>query len=255
MALSDHLRELRARILKAFLVIAVGFGVAVVFHQQVFDLFWDPYLAAQEQLPSGSTIGTTSGAGAGLMLWIKICSLAAVVGTSPLWLYQLWAFVLPGLHRSERTWTYVFLAIAGPLFIGGATIAYLTLPKALEVLIGFNPEGVTNLNDFGQYITFVTRTVLGFGIAFEIPVFVVLLNFAGIVSGKSLGAHRPWIVIGTFIFAAIITPSTDPFTMCFMAVPMVVLFAVSEVIARLNDRRRAARGINAGLSSDEASRI
>ena len=105
------------------------------------------------------------------------------------------------------------------------------------MLIGFNPEGVTNLVDFNEYLQFFTRTLLVFGLAFEIPVFVVLLNLAGVVKGRALGAHRPWIIIGTFVFAAVATPSADPFTMTFMAVPMVVLFFISEVIARFNDRR------------------
>ena len=97
------------------------------------------------------------------------------------------------------------------------------------------------------------RTLLGFGIAFEIPVFVVLLNMAGVVKGRQLGAHRPWMIVGTFVFAAVITPSGDPFTMSFMAIPMVILFLISEVIARINDRRRGSRSLNAGLSPDEAS--
>ena len=115
------------------------------------------------------------------------------------------------------------------------------LPKGLEVLIGFTPADLTNLVDFGEYFTFMTRMLLVFGIAFEIPLFVVLLNLAGVVSGKTLGNHRPWIVVGTFVFAAVATPSTDPFSMLMLAVPMTVLFMVSEVIARLVDKRRRAR--------------
>ena len=107
--------------------------------------------------------------------------------------------------------------------------------------------------EFTEYLQFFTRTILVFGLAFEIPLFVVLLNLAGVVSGKQLGAHRPWIIVGIFVFAAVATPSADPFTMTFMAGPMVLLFFISELIARYNDRRRAARGINAGLSPDEVS--
>jgi sec-independent protein translocase protein TatC len=107
--------------------------------------------------------------------------------------------------------------------------------------------------EFTEYLQFFSRTILVFGLAFEIPLFVVLLNLAGVVSGKQLGEHRPWIIIGIFVFAAVATPSADPFTMTFMAGPMVVLFFISELIARYNDRRRASRGINAGLSPDEVS--
>lgn len=255
MALSDHLRELRARILKAALILVVGFVVAIFFFDQVFALVEDPYAKAQAALPGGQTMATTSGAAGGFLLTLKLCGLAAIIGTSPFWLYQIWAFIMPGLHAHERKWSAVFATIAGPLFLAGIVIGYLTLPKGLEILIGFTPDGLTNLVEFNDYLTFFSRTLLAFGIAFEIPVFVVLLNFAGVISGKSLGAYRPWIILGTFVFAAAMTPSTDPFTMCFMAVPMVLLFGISEVIARINDRRRPGRGINAGLSPDEASTL
>ncbi|GEP32398.1 Sec-independent protein translocase protein TatC [Nocardioides szechwanensis] len=253
MALSDHLRELRARILKIALVVITGLIVSLVFFDQLFDLVYGPYEQAQESLPDGSTEATTAGAAGGFLLYLKLCGLASVVATSPVWLYQIWAFILPGLHAQERRWSRIFVAIAGPLFLSGVLLGYVTLPKGLEVLIGFTPEGLTNLVEFNEYLTFFSRTLLVFGIAFEIPLFVVLLNLAGVVSGKALGAHRPWIIVGVFVFAAVATPSADPFTMTFMAVPMVVLFLISEQIARYNDRRRAKRSKFAGLSPDEAS--
>ncbi|MBM7520417.1 twin-arginine translocase subunit TatC [Nocardioides nitrophenolicus] len=253
MALSDHLRELRARILKAGFAVLAAFIVGLFFFDPLFDLVWEPYRSAQDSLPEGTSLGTSSGPAAGFLLHLKLCGLAGLIAASPVWLYQIWAFIVPGLHPSEKRWTGIFAIIAGPLFLVGVLLGYVTLPKGLEILIGLNPDGLTNLVDFDDYLTFFSRTLLGFGIAFEIPVFVVLLNMAGILKGKTLGAHRPWMIVGTFIFAAVMTPSGDPFTMTFMAAPMVVLFLVSEVIARLNDRRRAGRAINAGLSPDEAS--
>jgi sec-independent protein translocase protein TatC len=255
MALSDHLRELRARVLRVALVTIVALGVALYFFDFLYELVYGPYQDAAEQLAEGTTFATTSGAAGGLMLYLKLSGFAALVVTAPYWLYQIWAFILPGLHAHERKWSRVFVMVAGPLFLAGVLLGYLTLPKGLEVLIGLNPEGVTNLVDFNEYLQFFTRTLLVFGIAFEIPVFVVMLNLAGVVSGKSLGAHRPWIIVGIFIFAAVATPSADPFTMTFMAVPMVILFLISEVIARAHDRRKAARSANAGLSPDELSPI
>ncbi|GAA1479466.1 twin-arginine translocase subunit TatC [Nocardioides aestuarii] len=253
MALSDHLRELRARILRVVALMLVVLVASLFFFDTLFDLVYGPYIEAQKTLPDGASIATTNGAGGGLMLYLKLCGFAAVIGTSPYWLYQIWAFILPGLHPQERKWSRVFAAIAGPLFVVGVVLGYVTLPKGLEILIGLNPDGVTNLVEFTEYLQFFSRTILVFGLAFEIPLFVVLLNLAGVVSGKQLGAHRPWIIVGIFVFAAVATPSADPFTMTFMAVPMVLLFFVSEIIARYNDRRRAAKGINAGLSPDEVS--
>ena len=253
MALSDHFREFRARLMRCLLVLALAFALAVVFRHVLYDAVYGPYKYAQDALPAETTIATTSGAGAGLLLWVTLCGFASAVVTAPYWLYQAWAFVLPGLHAQERKMTRVFVAVAGPLFLAGIALGYATLPTALRVLIGFNPDGVVNLTDFNDYLQFFTRTLLVFGIAFNIPVFVVLLNMVGVVKGSSLAAHRPWIIVGTFIFAAVATPSADPFTMTLMAVPMVLLFLVSEAIARVNDRRRARNAPNAGLGPDELS--
>ena len=190
------------------------------------------------------------------MVQLKVSGLAAVVLGSPFWLYQIWAFILPGLHSNERRWTRIFAAVAGPLFIAGVAVGYYVLPKGLEVLIGFTPDSVQNLVEFSRYFSFFTRMLLVFGIAFEIPLFVVLLNLAGVVSGKSLGKHRPWIILGTFVFAAVATPSTDPFSMIMLAAPMAALFLMSELIARFIDRGRAKRAAAdglAGLSDDESS--
>jgi sec-independent protein translocase protein TatC len=254
MALSDHLRELRARVLKSAVVIVLGMVVALFFFDQIYNLVLTPYNQARVALGKDVVSQVTvNGVGGPLMLQLKLCGMVGLVATSPYWLYQIWAFILPGLHNRERKWTRVFAAFAGPLFIGGVVVGYLTLPKGLEILIGFTQKGLTNLVEFGGYLTFLTRTLLVFGIAFEIPVFVILLNLAGVLSGATLGAHRPWIVIGTFIFAAVATPSTDPFTMLILAIPMLILFGVSEVICRILDRRRHERAQEAGVGDDELS--
>jgi sec-independent protein translocase protein TatC len=254
MALSDHFRELRARVLKVAVTFLVVFGVSLFFFDTLFDFVYGPYEQAMKNLPEGTkSIASTQGAGGGLMLYLKLCGFTALIVTCPVWLYQIWAFVMPGLHPSEKRWTRIFVAVAAPLFLVGLVLGWLTLPKGLEVLIGFNPDVITNIIDFNEYLQFFTRTLLVFGLAFEIPVFVVMLNRAGVVKGKTLGQYRPWIVIGIFVFAAIATPSTDPFTMTIMAVPMVILYFISEGLARVHDRRKAERGVNAGLSPDEAS--
>ena len=254
MALSDHLRELRARILKIAIVLVVAIVVSLFFFDPIFQLVLAPYEAAAEELPEDvESVATIAGVGGPLMLYLTLCGTVAIVVTSPFWLYQIWAFILPGLHPQERKWSRVFAAVAGPLFLAGVALGYVTLPKGLELLIGLTQEDLTNLVEFGDYLSFLIRTLLVFGIAFEIPVFVILLNLAGVLPGKALGAHRAWIIIGSFVFAAIATPSTDPFTMLFLAVPMVALFGISEVIARALDRRRAERDPVAGLGDDELS--
>jgi len=239
MALSDHLRELRARLIRSVLVLLVAFSIALFFYDQLAELIRVPYDDAVARLPRDvDTEIVVNDVTGPLLLQLKLCGVAALIASSPYWLYQIWAFILPGLHPSERKWSRIFAAIAGPLFFAGVATSYYVLPKAIEVLINFTPADATNLVDFGKYFTFTTRMFLVFGIAFEIPLFVVMLNLAGVVSGKALGRYRPWIVIGTFVFAAVATPSTDPFSMLFLAVPMLLLFAIAEVIARLIDRAR-----------------
>jgi sec-independent protein translocase protein TatC len=256
MALADHLRELRARLLLVTLALTIGIVVAWFFYDQLFNLLLDPYEAARQRLAAKGVRSepVVNGVATSLLLRLKISALAAVVATSPFWLYQVWGFIVPGLHPHEKRWTKLFVVVAGPLFVAGVAVAYYVLPKGMEVLIGFTPGNLTSLIDFGDYFRFLTRMMLVFGIAFEIPLFVVMLNLAGVISGRTLGAYRPWIVLGTFVFAAVATPSTDPFSMIMLAIPMTVLFLLSEGIARFVDRRRAARGDRLGdLADDEIS--
>jgi sec-independent protein translocase protein TatC len=239
MSLGDHFRELRARVLRATLYLVIATIVALFFYDQLFQLILDPYNQARRLLGQGTqTQAVITGVGTPLLLQLKICGIAALVATSPLWLYEIWAFIVPGLHSNERRWTRIFAATAGPLFIAGVALGYYVLPKGIAALIGFTPDGLTQLTEFGEFFSFITRMLLVFGVAFEIPLFVIMLNLAGIVSGKSLGRHRPWIVIATFVFAAVATPSTDPYSMLMLAVPMLLLVVLSEVIARVLDRRR-----------------
>src|SRR4051794_22556301 len=253
MALADHLRELRARILRSVVVIVLGMVAALFLYDHLLDLVLRPYNDAKEML--GNSVQTQAyikGAGGPLLLQLKLSGIAGLVATSPYWLYQIWAFIVPGLHANERKWTKVFVAVAGPLFIAGVAVGYYVLPKGLEVLIGFTPAKLQNLVEFGEYFSFFTRMLLVFGVAFEIPLFVILLNLAGVVSGRALGEYRAWIIVGTFVFAAAATPSTDPFSMLMLAVPMSLLFVLSEIIARVVDRRRR-RAVEGGPADDEAS--
>jgi sec-independent protein translocase protein TatC len=252
MALTDHLREFRARLIRSALVLVVAFIVALFFYDQLLEIVSQPYRDAIATLQTQNSELVASGISAGLMLQLKLCGVAAVVVSSPYWLYQIWAFILPGLHANERKWSRVVACIAGPLFFAGVALGYYILPKGLAVLIAFVPDDVQNLVDFSAYFSFVTRMLLIFGVAMEIPFFVVLLNLAGVVSGRQLGRYRPWIIIGTFVFAAVATPSTDPFSMLMLGIPLLVLFIVAEIIARIVDRARG-RGSEAEVGDDELS--
>jgi len=237
-------------------VVVVATVIAWFFYGFLFGLIADPYESARATLEARGvdTEPVISGVATPLLLRLKISALAAVIVTSPVWLYQIWAFIVPGLHAHERRSTKLFVVIAGPLFVAGVAVAYYVLPKGMEVLIGFTPADIQSLIEFDKYLSFIIRMMLVFGVAFEIPLFVVMLNLAGVISGATLGAYRPWIVVGTFVFAAVATPSTDPFSMIALALPMSLLFLVSEGVARAVDRRRARAGGHLdGIDDDERS--
>jgi sec-independent protein translocase protein TatC len=254
MALSDHLRELRARILKSVLLLIVAFFVALFFYDPLLDLVAKPYMDAAKVIDKDvDTNLVLNSITAPLMLQLKLCGVVAIIVSSPFWLYQIWAFIVPGLHPGERKWSRVFAAVAGPLFLGGVALGYYVLPKGIAVLLNFTPADTQSLVEFQTYFSFITRMLLVFGISMEIPLFVVMLNLAGVVSGRAISKARPWIVLGTLIFAAVATPSTDPFSMLMLAVPMLLLFAISEVIARISDRVRGSRRTSDQLADDEKS--
>ncbi len=253
MSLADHLRELRARILRSVVVLVVAFVVALFFYDQLLELILRPYNQAREALGQQvQSRAVVQGIGGPLLLQLKLAGVAAIVATSPYWLYQVWAFILPGLHPNERRWTRVFIAIAGPLFVAGVATGYYVLPKGIEVLIGFTNADMENLVDIGTYVSFFSRMLLVFGVSYMIPLFVVMLSLVGVVSGRALGHYRAWIILGVFVFAAVATPSTDPFSMLMLAAPMTALFLVSEVVARLVDRARGRRSYD-DLPDDVAS--
>ncbi len=251
MALSDHFRELRARLIKSFVAFVIAMGLGLYFYDQLFELIYRPYEQASLKLAGKvDTKGVIQGQAAGLLLNLKMAGAAGLILSSPIWLYQLWAFILPGLHQQERRWTRIFVVVAGPLFLAGVAVGYYVLPKGLEVLIGFTPTQLQNLVDFGAYFGFFSRMLLVFGISFEIPVFVIMLNLAGVVSGKTLGRYRSWIIMATFVFAAIATPSTDPFSMLMLALPMLTLFLLAEIVARTVDKVRG-RGLESTANWDD----
>lgn len=258
MSLTAHLRELRTRLFVSVCSVVVGFVVAWIFYEHVYDLLRHPLQVAVDGLNEQSSADVKlviNNVAGGFMLQTKISLVAGIVLASPIWLYELWAFIVPGLHRTEKKWTLLFVAIAGPLFASGVALGYVAMPKGLEVLLGFTPDGVSNLIDSEHYLNFMLRILLVFGVSFEIPLFVVLLNLAGVVRATHLAKWRSWIIFATFIFAAVATPSTDPITMLLLALPMVALFLISEGIAMLVDRHRAAAGDAdyADVSDDEAS--
>lgn len=254
MPLLEHIRELRGRVFRGVLAIAVGTVVAFVFYEQVLDVLTEPYKSIAPDLRDEGidTNLVITGIGGAFQFQLKISVVVGILLSSPVWLWQVWAFVLPALHRHERRWALLLTATGVPLFLGGAALAYVVLPKAILVLIGFVPDGFESLVSGAEYYDFVVRMMLVFGVAAEIPLVVILLNRLGVVSARQLAAARSWTVIGIFVFSAIATPSTDPISMLFLAVPMTGLYLISEAIAWFTDRLRRKRS-GPELGDDELS--
>ncbi len=256
MPLVEHLRELRTRLTKAVLAIVSGAILAAIFYAPILEFLTQPYydmrpILEAEGIESELVI---TGVGGAFQFALKICLIVGLLASSPLWLWQMWAFILPAMHRHEKKWAFVLAATGAPLFVGGAALAYVVLPKAMEILIGFVPEGFGSLVTGAEYFDFIIKMLLVFGVAAEIPLVVVMLNRLGIVSAQQLARARPWTIIGIFVFSAVATPTTDPLTMLFLAGPMTLLYLVSELIAKLTDRRRAKRA-DGGPGDDEASSL
>ena len=251
----EHIRELRNRILKAMLGIFAGAIVGWVFYDPIWKILQHPYCKIpQSNRLTGKCALTTTGILDPFVLRIKICVIIGLVLASPIWLYQLWAFVAPGLYQRERRWTFVFMGGAIPLFAMGAFLAYETLDKGLGILLGFTPDHVVPLVTITSYLSYAVAMLLIFGATFELPLFVVVLNLAGVLTHARIRKWRRTLVFGIFVFAAVATPSQDPFTMLALAMPTVVLFEVAELIAYIHDRRKAAKpDPYEGLSDDEVS--
>jgi sec-independent protein translocase protein TatC len=188
---------------------------------------------------------------------LKVALYAGVLAASPVWLYQIWKFVTPGLYTHEKRWATGFVGASVVLFAMGGAFAYLTLSKGLHFLLGFASGGLTSLLNFNSYLSFVVAMILIFAVSFELPLFVVMLNLVGVVSAQRLRRWARGIIFGIFVFAAVATPSQDPFTMSALAIPMCVLYGIAVAIASVHDRRVAARPstIYPDLSDDELAPI
>lgn len=244
MPLADHLRELRRRLVISMIAIAAGSVVGWIYYVQIFDVISRPIeqVVAAAAADGRDVKLVMSGVADAFMLQVKIAVMTGLVIASPVWIYQLWAFVTPGLHPKERRWVYLFAAISVPLFLGGVALAYLVMPKGLEVLLGFTPENVGNYLPVDKYLSFFLRMILVFGVGFLTPLFLVGLNVMGILTGKRLAAAWRYIIFAVFVFAAVATPTGDPVNMMLLATPILVLVGGAVVFCLLNDRRRARRG-------------
>jgi sec-independent protein translocase protein TatC len=259
MPLMEHLRELRNRLIKGVLGIILGMVVGWFFYKQAFNFITGPYC----RIPIQETVGCTGPKGHPLIVTgvfdpffvkLKVAFVVGLVVSSPIWFYQLWAFIAPGLYRREKRWTVAFVGTAVPLFALGAVFAYLAMSRGLRFLLGLTPPDVRALITIDTYFGYAMAMLLIFGLAFELPLVLVVLNMAGAVTHAFIRKYRRVMIFLVFVFAGAATPSPDPFSMLLLAVPCVILVELAELFVWLNDRRRARRDA-ALLASEGLSEI
>ncbi|MEZ2121339.1 twin-arginine translocase subunit TatC [Corynebacterium sp. CCM 9203] len=266
MTLVEHIRELRRRLIISLLALGIGTIIGVIwFEHSVFGLptlgflLREPYCSLPETVRADiSADGTCKLLSTGpfemLGLRLKVGALAGLVFASPVWLTQLWLFITPGLHKNERRSTAIFVTVAVLLFLLGAVLAYWVITFALEFLLTFASESSTTALNGKLYFSFLIGLLLVFGVSFEVPLIIGMLNVIGVVSYEQLKDKRRIIIFGIFCFAAVITPGQDPMSMVSLALALTLLVELSIQFCRFNDRRRERdRPEWADLDDDEAS--
>lgn len=241
MSLGSHLRELRNRLFWCAGAILVGAVVGWFLAPLVWDAMSQPvHEIARARHASINYPNIT----AAFDLKLQMAIYTGVVISSPLWLYEIFAFLTPGLSRKEKGYTFGFFFTAIPLFLAGCAAGWFVLPHIVTLLTSFAPEGDQTLLVADDYFTFVMKLVIAIGVAFVLPVFLVLLNFMRVLTAKAILKSWRWAMVVILLFTAIATPSADIISMFLLAVPLVVLYFASAGVAWIHDRRLAKRSFD-----------
>ncbi|TDC23452.1 twin-arginine translocase subunit TatC [Streptomyces sp. 8K308] len=257
MPLTEHLRELRNRLgisVAAILVVTIG---TLVFAKDIMDFLTAPVpLCDDQQDPDAAAhrcaVLAQNGLTSPFATYFRVSLLVGVIAASPIWLYQFWAFIAPGLHRNEKKYSRAVVSVGVPLFLAGCYFAYWLLPRAIPVLLSFSANDATNFVSVEEVLDITVRLALAFGLSFELPLVLVMLNIGGVLSGKRMLSWWRWMVVAIAVFAAAITP-TDLMSMIALQVPVTALYFIACGIALFNDRRRRRKDEEAELADDEAS--
>lgn len=240
MTIIDHLRELRQRVIRALLAVAVGTIVMLALYDPVKNWLTRPYRSLCNAKPEFRCDGSLFALGPldGFTARLRVCAYGGLVLALPVVLWQIWRFVVPALNKKEKRYAVPFILSSIVLFIAGCSIAYWTLDKALEFLISWSGSDITEAYRITDYIMLVVMMMLAFGVGFLSPVLLVFLQLVNVVSPRTLIKQWRYSIVGIFVVAAVITPSGDPISLLALAVPLTILYLLSILIGWLLTRRR-----------------
>lgn len=249
MSLAQHLLELRKRLFRSALAVVIGSIAGWIIAEFVLQAMRAPIsqIAESEGRLAALNFDNLTGA---FDLRIQIAVTVGIVISSPVWLYQFFAFLVPGLSSKEKRYTFGFLFTAVPLFFSGCAAGWFVIPHIVTVLAGFAPAESSSLIQANNYFDFILKLVVAVGVAFVLPVFIVLLNFIGVISAESIRKSWRIALLGVFIFAALVTPSADVLSMFLLAIPMMGLYFAAAGVAAIHDRRIRRAEIKANASAD-----
>ena len=241
MSVMGHLTELRQRLVKSALAFVLISMVVFIFYDPIADFIREPLCQNRDLLRDGDCKLAVFKPTAGLNFRLKVTALVGMGLSSPVWLYQLYSFIVPGLTKKERNYAIPFLLSAIVLFLIGAALAYLTLPTGLRVLFELGGDAVDAFIGAEEYLDFFGFLVLGFGVMFELPLLLVFLGLAGVITPAQLRHHRRTAIVAIFVLSAIVTPSQDPYTMSALAIPLYLLYELTILLVALLTKRRKKR--------------
>ena len=246
MPLVGHLEELRNRLLRSVTAVLIGAVGCWVFYPQILDLLLEPYCQLRGDLGDQALFGD----GCQLLVTdplepftvrMMVAGYGGVAVSMPVLLWQVWRFIGPGLHARERRWAVPFVTFGILLFAGGCSLAYWSIPRALDFLVGIGGPDLVSVFSPVRYMSFVVKMTLAFGIAFEFPLVLVFLQLVGVVTPEQLRRGRRYAIVGIVAVVAVLTPSGDPFTLMLLSIPMVIFYEAAILIVAIRNRRMARR--------------